>query len=541
MSKVFVREATGLVRQFSHLDLFVQAVSIMQIGISVLFFLESVGGYFPGTNFFGVYLFGGLVALAFAGAWSIMSAAMPRTGGDYIWLTRVLPKVPAVGFTYAITYGLGFAVAFNMGFQVWLFANGVLAPTFAGLGLVYNIPSLVAFGQWMVAGNGLFITGLVLVALAILSLSVGISLGNRIINILFFFSFAVTILWIALGFVYGQADFQKAFDGLFGGGQYQNVLKLGQTAGFSGFSTNILATLQVGFSIGYFAAYSNFQYPVWASGEIKRADQVWKPYTVAIVVTGLMYVLLILSFFNLMGQNWVGAVSSAAANSQTSGSLPFSVPPTFTLFLTVMFRDNAILVFLINAGLIAGTWTWFVVPYIAFSRLIFSLSFDRLLPKAFADVNARLRIPFKALGLSAVLVVLWFSQYVYGLFFNPNLVSFATVFFSVAAVAPAAWAVAGLVFALFPWLNPSLYKSLPAPLRRNIGLPIITWLGGFVAVTQAYAVFVYITVAAPIPIIAESAILTIMLGSFLGYYVIKAVRKNQGIDLGLVFAQIPPE
>jgi tetratricopeptide (TPR) repeat protein len=39
---------------------------------------------------------------------------------------------------YAITYGLAFAIMFNMGFQTWLFANGMLSPTIAGLG-VYNL------------------------------------------------------------------------------------------------------------------------------------------------------------------------------------------------------------------------------------------------------------------------------------------------------------------------------------------------------------------------------------------------------------------
>ena len=147
---MFVREATGLVRSFNHLDLFVQAVSIMQIGISTIFLLESVGTFYPGTNLYAVICISGLVGIAFATLWSILSAAMPRSGGDYVWISRITSKVPALGFMYAVTYGLGFAIAFNMGFQVWLFTNGVLSPTFAGLGLIYNSSSLTALGNWMV-------------------------------------------------------------------------------------------------------------------------------------------------------------------------------------------------------------------------------------------------------------------------------------------------------------------------------------------------------------------------------------------------------
>jgi APA family basic amino acid/polyamine antiporter len=539
---VFARQATGLVREFNHLDLFVQAISIMQIGISTIFLLESVGGFYPGTNLFALVLFSGIVGLAFAAVWSMMSAAMPRSGGDYVWISRVLNKVPGVGFMYATTYGLAFAIAFNMGFQVWLFTNGVLSPTFAGLGIVYGNSVLTNFGNSIAAGNGLFLVGLLLIALAIGTVALGARLGSRIINILFFFSLLVTVLWIILGFATSTGAFQSAFNAQFGSGQYTKILTLGQQAGFSGFTFNLFATLQVGFSLGYFSLYSNFQYPVWASGEIKRATQVWRPYFAAMAVTGLLYALLISGLFHMFGGNWLGSISVAETNSTTAAQIPFSVPPTFTMLMTVLFKGNPILVFLINAGLVAGSFTWFVVPYIAFSRLIFSMSFDRVLPRALSDVNERFRVPLKALGVTIVLVILWFSQYVYGLLWNPNFLSFASVFFSVSAIAPAAWTVAALVFAFFPWINRGLYeRSMPSAFRRNIGLPVITWLGLFVAVTQAWAVYGYVTTAAPSKVIAIGAILVIMIGSFAGYYVIRAIRKSQGLDLKHVFSEIPPE
>ena len=514
----------------------------MQIGIGTIFMLESVGVFYPGANLFAVIVISGVVGAVFAVLWSMMSAAMPRSGGDYVWISRIVSKVPAIGFSYAVSYGLGFAIAFNMGFQVWLFTNGVLSPTFAGLGLIYNNSALTSLGNSLVAGNGLFICGLLLIALAIVTVSLGLRSGTKIINYLFFFSLIVTFLWIVLGFSAGPSVFQQAFDSQFGANQYANVLALGKQAGFTGFTFNVVTTLEIGFSLGYFALYSNFQYPVWASGEIKKANQVWKPYLVAIVVAGAGYYLLVASLYNLMGADWMGAVSVAAGTPSTAGSLPFSVPPTFTLFLSIMFKDNPILVFLINAGLVAGSFTWFVVPYVAFSRLIFSMSFDRVLPKAFADVSDKVHVPLKALGLTVILVILWFSQYVYGLFWNPSLLSLANVFFSVSGVAPAAWTVAALVFAFFPWINKGLYETaMPTAFKKKIGLPIVTWLGFVVAFTQAWATYAYVTISAPSPIIATGAIVVVMLGSFIAYYAIAAIRKSQGIDLKFIFNVIPPE
>lgn len=533
----FVREATGLVREFSHVDLFVQAISIMQIGIGVVFLLESVGAFFPGANLFWVVVIAGVVGIAFAALWSIMSAAMPRSGGDYVWISRIIPRAPSIGFMYALTYGLGFAIAFNMGFQVWLFTNGILSPTFASLGLVYGNAALVNLGTWMVSGNGLFITGLFLVLLAVLTVSLGARRGSRIINWLFFFSLIVTFIWIILTFTSSNAQFASAYDSQFGAGAYSNVLQLGATAGFSGYTFSLGSTILVGFSLGYFSLYSNFQYPVWISGEIKNARRIWVPFTLAIVVTGVLYFALIGGLFNLMGGNWLGSIGAASG----AGTLPFSVPPTFPFLLTVMFKSNPILVFLINAGLIAGTFTWFVVPYIAFSRLIFSMSFDRVLPKIFANVNQRVHVPIAALLLTVVLVIIWFSQYVYGLFWNPSLISFSTVFFSVTAAAPAAWTVAALVFALFPFINKGLYdKVFPANFKRSIGLPIVTWLGLIVAATQALATYEYVTTSAT-PVWTAGAALVLMLGSLAVYYVIAALRRRQGVDLKFVFGEIPPE
>jgi APA family basic amino acid/polyamine antiporter len=538
---LFAREATGLVREFTHLDLFVQAVSICNVALDVVFLLETVGVFYPGANLFWIIPIGLLVALGIVVVWSMMSAAMPRSGGDYVWISRIIPNTPSLGFMYAVTYGLAYAILFNMGFQVWLFANGMLAPTFAGLGVIYNNAALLGLGNWMVGGNGLFVTGLILTALAIITVSTGLRRSTKIINYLFFFNVLATIIYIVLGFAFSRAAFQGAFDSQFGAGQYANILKLGAQAGFTGYTSDVSTTLLIGFSLGYFSLYSNFQYPVWASGEVKRVHRVWVPYTIGMLFLAGFYFLLISALFNLMGGDWLGAVGVAYSSASTAASLPFVVPPTFTFFLTVMFRDNPILVFLINAGLIAGVMAWFVVPYILFSRLIFSMSFDRVLPKAFADITERGRLPLNALLLTCVLVVVWFSQYCYGLLWNPNYVSFFTVFASVGGVAPAAWTVAALVFAFFPWLNKGLYeRSMPIAFRKKIGLPIITWCGIFVAITQALATYEYVTTT-PLPTVSALAIVVIMVGSFAGYYVIAAIRKSQGIDLKYIFNEIPPE
>lgn len=397
----FVREATGLVRGFSQFDIFVQTSSILQVGIGVLFLLEYLAFFFPGADIVGLLIVCLVLGLAFALLWGCLTAAMPRSGGDYVWMTRILPKFPAIGFMYAIMYGLFGQMLFVGGFLTYFYVNGILSPTLTGTGLVYGIPVLTALGQFVATGNGLFITGILIWVLAILTLSFGIGTSSKVINTLWAFSFVAIFVLIVAGFASSTELFRTAFDTQFGLGQYSKVLDLGKQAGFAGFaSSSIVATLSAGFSLGYLSTFSNFQLPVWEGGEIRKSENTWKALSAGLCLTAFMYIILVESMYHLMGAEWLGAVSMAANTPSTAGSLPFLTAPTFIFFLTITFRNNPILIFLINAGILAGAYLWFVVPIIANSRLIFSLSFDRLLPMTFADVSHRSKVPIKATARS---------------------------------------------------------------------------------------------------------------------------------------------
>jgi APA family basic amino acid/polyamine antiporter len=530
----FVREATGLVRGFSNFDIFVQAFSIVGVGMGSLTILEYLPFFFPGADTVGVLFVSLLVALAFAMLWGGMSAALPRSGGDYVWMTRILPRFPAIGFMYAIMYGVFGQMLSVGGFLTYFYVNSVLSPTITGVGLVTGNSALTEIGQFVATGNGLFMTGLILWGIAILTISAGNRTSSKIINIMWLFSFVVALLWITVGFAFSNGAFQKSFNSQFGADQYAMVIRLGKQAGFTGLAPTVVATLSAGFSLGYLSSFSNFQIPVWVAGELKKSEQIWKPFCLALVLCAVMFVLIIESMFHLMGGDWLGAMSMAASTPSTAGALPFSTAPSFVFFLTVLLRDNPILVFLINAGMIVSGFVSFVVPIIANSRLIFSLSFDRMLPKAMADVTGSSAVPLKAISIVGILGIIWFAVYTYGTFVSAFLGSLPPL--------SMAWTIAALLFAFFPWLNKDLYeKTLPPGFKiRLLALPIITWLGFFIAITQAWASYAFLT-SSLYPAFGEETLLLIAVGSLVAYFTIATFRKRQGIDLRHIFDEIPPE
>src|SRR5215813_8685009 len=97
---LFVRKATGLVRGWSVRDAFIYAAFSINI-VTLGFVAFSYAPFIPKGSM--------LWAVAAAGAYLVLQgityasliAAMPRAGGDYVWISRVLGG--SVGFVLAIT------------------------------------------------------------------------------------------------------------------------------------------------------------------------------------------------------------------------------------------------------------------------------------------------------------------------------------------------------------------------------------------------------------------------------------------------------
>src|ERR687887_2459086 len=86
---LFVRKATGLVRGWSVRDAFIYAafsINLVTLGL----YIFSFGPFIPkGSLLFAVLLAGGYLVLQGV-TYASLIAAMPRAGGDYVWISRVL-------------------------------------------------------------------------------------------------------------------------------------------------------------------------------------------------------------------------------------------------------------------------------------------------------------------------------------------------------------------------------------------------------------------------------------------------------------------
>src|SRR5208282_5626784 len=100
-SKVFTRDATGLVREVSPLDSF--GVAVTGVGmISIFLFFSYYMTSAPNDNplLSVVLMIVPLVALA--AVWAYLMAVFPRSGGDYVFNTRSLH--PTIGIMTDFLY-----------------------------------------------------------------------------------------------------------------------------------------------------------------------------------------------------------------------------------------------------------------------------------------------------------------------------------------------------------------------------------------------------------------------------------------------------
>ena len=94
---VFVREATGLRKEVSLLDAVALNVSNMSSGtaIAVIGFTLAILPSLSGVNLLGTTVIGFLLSIPEIIVYTMLSERMPRTGGDYIWMSRILGPIGA--------------------------------------------------------------------------------------------------------------------------------------------------------------------------------------------------------------------------------------------------------------------------------------------------------------------------------------------------------------------------------------------------------------------------------------------------------------
>src|ERR1051325_3491688 len=172
---VFVRKATGLVRGWSTRDAFIYAAFSINL-ITLGLYIFGYAPFIPGGSLLWAVLLSGMYLVVQGITYAALIAAMPRAGGDYVWISRVLGG--GVGFVLAVAG--------------WWFILWLAVPIYANILNIEVLGPLCAIVGWNSAvtfwggHDGVFVSSVITALLASGFIALGIRTYARIQKICFY-------------------------------------------------------------------------------------------------------------------------------------------------------------------------------------------------------------------------------------------------------------------------------------------------------------------------------------------------------------------
>lgn len=529
---LFARNATGLVRGISPKSAlvinFIPGHPAQSLAAGFFF----VFALFPGGN----YLLGLLMviplALAVSYAFGLLTQMIPRSGGDYMLVSRVLH--PAVGLISSFCMTL--AGLFSNAFFGIAFVTIGLGPGLVGVGLVADSHTLVDWGTTIQSTNGWkFGLGAAMMVAAGLILAAGWRWSMRLQNILFWMvtgSVIVAVL-IALftsrgSFVHNFNDFARPLTGH--DNAYDGVIAAAHKAGVNtdpGFSFK--NTIPI---MGFFATFSIFSYwSTFVGGEVRQASTMRMANNMAAAgVIGILVVAVCAAiFFHTFGTPFMIAANGGGFPSQIATS------PTY-FFLIGASTGSWIVTAILTLCYVVY---WPLICYVSLmqpTRMIFAYSFDGILPKGVTKVS-RNGSPYVAIMISvalSILVLLWAI----------NASSFFQILVYATLIQLIAMGLVGLSGVLVAKRRPALYSASTTK-RSFLGIPVVAIAGAGAMAVTALLWVLYFSYKPQFGLTNVGRMFAIFGGAValaaIYYLVAKTVRRSQGVDIDLAYAEIPPE
>jgi len=542
--KVFLREATGLVRQASWFDVFMYNEAGMSFG-SVMIFSFAIGQISMGGDFFTEWWASAILGVFIGLTYYLLSVTMPRTGADYIYASRILH--PSVGLIAAGFVGWMAALA-NIGYgaSAWILYGFV--PFLSVISLTTNNPALANLA---VAVNSVQIT-FVIAAITtgiwgFIIAVVGLRKYLVIQNILVVICLMSTAVMIFVSVTTPHLEFVTAFDAVAKGygTSYADILAKATQAGWTPAPTTPIQALFV-VPMVLAGSWWATQSAVF-SGEIKniRKSQLIGMLVSILLMTTVFFVAIV-SLTAMVGYNFANAMAYFGLNNPSAISIPVLLPYPAAFYYGLA-TNNIVLTGIIAVGGIISFMIWIPWGIMIFSRYLFAMSFDRILPEAVSKISDRFHSPLNSVLMATVLsiVVMGLEQYLTS--FPSASVWVYYVGISANLLLQIAAFISALALASLPYLRKELYEQAFPFKRRIAGIPVATWSGLITLGILMYTLDVWflqppwsLLIYGGFP---ELVYLCVAFGIILvfTYIGVKAYRTRQGIDLSLIFKEIPPE
>ncbi len=544
--EVFTRKASGLVRVMSPYSAFVY--NILTMGLIFPWTYLWAPGALPGGNLFWGIILATAIEIPIAYAYVWLSTALPRSGGDYVFQSRVFGG--GVAFTIVMS-GFVIWILQWVALSGWLVSYLGFAPLFLGLGATMGNAAFTGLGVWFTQSTGIIVTSFANALLALVLLVSGFKNYVRFQHAMWWGTLLAFGVVFFILFTTSPSEFVTRLNAfaLASGGQanfYETAVNAVTAAGinlrppFSLWATLLVAPI----------AWTSLQWATYSSqqnGEIKDARNFGAQTFImvgSLVVTGLLLALLALGIERVAGKEFLYVAGagywSLIGEANIAG---FNLwPPILAVALTA----SPLVVLIIGLGYILNGFQIVCNCYIGMTRVMVAMSLDRLLPEWFSKVDEKLHTPVNshiAYFLASIPVILAYNMV-------PGWIGLTLgVTFGCGYV----FVITCLAGALLPYRAKELYEASPGSQYKLGGLPLVTVLGVLGAVLGALMVAAFLFTPAlgvlgnwnfeafPSNLWAQIIAFAIILISLVWYLWAKNSQKTKGINVDFAFKEIPPE
>ena len=542
--EVFVRKSSGLVRVMSPSSAFIY--NVLTMGLIFPWTYLWAPGALPGGQLVWGILLAVVLEIPIALAYVWLSTALPRSGGDYVFQSRVLGG--GIAFTLVMS-GFVIWILQWVALSGWLLSYLGFAALFLGLGATLGNGTFLDWAGWFASPDGIIVVSIANAAVALVILASGFKNYIRLQRVMWaatlvaFGTMLVVLFLASTDTVPGQLN---AFAASIGASPsfYEDAVAATTAAGidlnppFSLLATLLIAPI----------AWTSLQWATYSSqqnGEIKDARSFRNQ--ALIIVGSLVLTGALLAVLAFVLERAVGTAFLYVAGAGYWALIPEATLNGIYLWpniVAIAISASPLVVLLISFGFILNSHQIVHNCYIGMTRVMVAMSLDRLLPEWVSRVSERFHTPVNAHAVyfvASLPVILLYSKFAYG--DGDSLVSWTSLTLGVTFACGYVFVATSLAGALLPFRARALYEASPGSAYRIGGYPLVTVIGiiGFVAGVLFELLFIFNAQLGLTTDLAHNVVLIILVVSALWYLATKFARRSSGINVDFAFKEIPPE
>jgi basic amino acid/polyamine antiporter, APA family len=522
---LFVRRSSGLVREVSAGNAWVGNMLIANLVIGAVTLLL-VPYSFPGANITGAILLSAIPAVFLATVYVLFGIAMPRSGGDYVYISRTLH--PAIGFAANFSF-FGWNCIWIGVYSNWSITVG-LKGAFASLAIATGSGGWTDAADWVGREGATFLLASVVLIAVTVVCALGLRPALRAQRIMFslgLLGVLVAVLAVLFtsrdSFAAGLAEQGTSFGG---------ILEAARAAGFEppGSWTELGPTI---LAVGLVSLLSLFvMYSAYYAGELKEAKRS-VPISMygALAAVILVFALMAIAATSTWGHEFLGAINTLW--NDDPDNYPLASGPDYN-YLEAIGNQSLLLTALIGIGFIVYPAASLIANFVVNSRCLFAWAFDRLLPQKAADISPRTHSPVVAIVIVAVFG--WISLAVYTFQGSVEFLGGTTMGYI------STFATTALAAVVFPYARRALYEE--SPVKPTVfGVPLLTVAGAGTLAMFAVMIYGFLTndvFGANVPE-GLAFFVGLWVAGLAIFLIARTVRSRQGVPMDVALRELPPE